>query len=262
MSDSGDYPRKVGGGTCDESKDGSATTTGTSQSVGVGNQDTTRTVESLPHGDQNTRRRLTTHHRKTLERIKTDSFQNTRHRVPDKKHNHKKRQSYPQRAISDMQETYANRSCSEWLEVFLPMAKWIKIYQWKTDLLKDVIAGCTVGIMVIPQSMSYAKLAGLPVEYGLYSALVPVYAYSFFGSSRQLAVGPVALISLLLSTGLVHVLEKTGHTKDNTPNYQEIYNTLAIQTTFLVGVCYIVLGLLRYVINHFRLVNKDHPTNY
>ena len=103
----------------------------------------------------------------------------------------------------------------------------------------------TVGVMIVPQSLSYAKLAGLPVEYGLYSALMPVYAYVLFGSSRQLAVGPVALISLMLSTGLSHALESQGMTPDNTPNYKEIYARLAIQNSFLVGVTYIILGLLR-----------------
>jgi len=72
------------------------------------------------------------------------------------------------------------------------------------------MAGLTVGIMIIPQSMSYAKLAGLPVEFGLYSSLVPVYAYALFGSSRQLAVGPVALLSLMLSTGLGRIVDPDG----------------------------------------------------
>lgn len=68
------------------------------------------------------------------------------------------------------------------------------------------MAGLTVGLMIVPQSMSYAKLAGLNVEYGLYSALVPIYVYALFGSSRQLAVGPVALISLLVGSGLSNIL--------------------------------------------------------
>lgn len=89
-----------------------------------------------------------------------------------------------------------------------------------------------------------AKLAGLPVQYGLYSALVPVYAYAFFGSSRQLAIGPVALISLLLSTGLSQVLERRGMSIDDA-GYADAYATLAIQTSFLVGVTYILMGLVR-----------------
>eukprot|EP00957_Ditylum_brightwellii_P013319 1005494-Ditylum_brightwellii.AAC.1 len=58
---------------------------------------------------------------------------------------------------------------------------------------KDAIAGLAVGIMIVPQSMSHTKLAGLPVQFRLYSSLVPVYAYAVFGTSQQLAVGPVTL---------------------------------------------------------------------
>jgi MFS superfamily sulfate permease-like transporter len=80
-----------------------------------------------------------------------------------------------------------------------------------------------------------------------------VYAYAMFGSSRQLAVGPVAIVSLLLSTGLVKLLSSHGITKNDSGNgddasaqqYQALYNQLAIQTSFLVGVTNIVMGLLR-----------------
>ena len=136
------------------------------------------------------------------------------------------------------------RSGKEWLHALLPMTKWLSTYKVKEFLQTDILAGLTVGVMIIPQSMSYAKLAGLPVEFGLYSSLMPIYAYAFFGSSRQLAVGPVAMVSLLLSTGLTIVLENEGITPDN-PDYQGIYNLLALQTSVLVGICYIVMGLLR-----------------
>ena len=79
---------------------------------------------------------------------------------------------------------------------------------WKQHLSKDCVAGLTVGLMVVPQSMSYARLAGLPVEFGLYSALMPLVAYAVFGTSRQLAVGPVALLSLLLHQGLTALLQQ------------------------------------------------------
>ena len=64
--------------------------------------------------------------------------------------------------------------------------------------------------MVVPQGMSYASLAGMPVEYGLYGALVPVLVYAVFGSSRQLAVGPVAVTSLLISSGLKNIVPGSG----------------------------------------------------
>jgi Sulfate permease family len=227
------------------SKDGSATTTGTSQSNGQGIQSVTIQAipgESSSMDESKVRRRLVTTHRKTLDYIQTDGLTNRRYAVPDHRHRVKIGMT---KAAYEWQLELKNRTGPEWLEKLLPMVKWLKTYQWRDALLHDVIAGCSVGVMVVPQSMSYAKLAGLPVEYGLYSALMPVFAYSMFGSSRQLAVGPVALISLLLSTGLSHELDKQGITRDNTPDYQEIYNTLAIQVSFLVGLMYIVLGLLR-----------------
>lgn len=136
------------------------------------------------------------------------------------------------------------RTCEDWTETFLPCWRWLKEYKWRSMFHKDLLAGMSVGVMVIPQSMSYAKLAGLPVQYGLYSALVPVYAYALFGSSRQLAVGPVALLSLLLSTGLPKVLESNGHLPGD-DDYQDIYNQVAMQASFLVGVTYIFMGLAR-----------------
>ena len=74
----------------------------------------------------------------------------------------------------------------------------------------DLIAGVSVGFMVVPQGMSYASLAGLPVEFGLYGALVPCLVYSIFGSSRQLAVGPVAVTSLLISSGMKNIVPGSG----------------------------------------------------
>ena len=197
-------------------------------------------------------RRVLSVHSLTLQRIQDDAVGNRRHYVPEQDS-----QSVSSRAENDfgsrrwiekhtstIWETAKNRSCSEWAEMLLPMYKWLKIYDWKSTLPKDIIAGMTVGAMVVPQGMSYAKLAGLPVQYGLYSALVPVYAYAVFGTSRQLAVGPVALVSLLLSTGLTSALSKKGISEDS-ENYDEIYATLAIQTAFLVGVIYILMGLLQ-----------------
>ena len=141
--------------------------------------------------------------------------------------------------------TFKQRSCWDWLSNILPMVGLLKTYDFKENLFTDILAGLTVGVMIVPQSMSYAKLAGLPVEFGLYSSLVPIYAYALFGSSRQLAVGPVALVSLILNNGLTLVLDQAGKTPENTENYDELYATLAIQTSFLVGICLIIMGVLR-----------------
>lgn len=66
----------------------------------------------------------------------------------------------------------------------------------------DISAGVTVGIMLIPQGMAYAMIAGLPPVFGLYASLIPQVIYALMGTSRQLAVGPVAMDSLLVASGL------------------------------------------------------------
>jgi sulfate transporter 4 len=97
------------------------------------------------------------------------------------------------------------------------------------------MAGITVGVMLVPQSMSYAKLAGLHPIYGLYSGFVPIFIYAIFGSSRQLAIGPVALVSLLVSNVLGKIVDSSD----------ALYTELAILLALMVGVCECILGLFR-----------------
>ena len=183
-------------------------------------------------------------HRRNKNRINNDARKNEIYDVPTGIIGQPPKKSFVRKSVNAFRDNAKEKTPMQWIETFIPMAKWIKTYDWKTCLLNDVIAGTTVGVMVIPQSMSYAKLAGLPVEYGLYSALVPVYIYSVFGSSRQLAVGPVALVSLLLSTGLTDLMSKSGLEPDS-PEYTERYTTLAIQVSMLVGLTYIIMGIFR-----------------
>ncbi|HYH50115.1 MAG TPA: solute carrier family 26 protein [Acidimicrobiia bacterium] len=99
----------------------------------------------------------------------------------------------------------------------------------------DLVAGLTVGAMLIPQSMGYALLAGLPPQIGLYSAVLPLVIYAAFGESRQLGVGPTAISSLLTSAGLAHL------SGGDTAVAVELAATLAI----MVGVLRIALGVAR-----------------
>ncbi|PIN04325.1 Sulfate/bicarbonate/oxalate exchanger SAT-1 and related transporters (SLC26 family) [Handroanthus impetiginosus] len=123
----------------------------------------------------------------------------------------------------------------EWIELFLPCYRWIRTYKWREYLQADLIAGATVGVMLVPQSMSYAKLAGLHPIYGLYSGFVPIFVYAIFGSSRQLAIGPVALTSLLVSNVLGSIVDSS----------EKLYTELAILLALMVGVFECVMGLLR-----------------
>lgn len=104
------------------------------------------------------------------------------------------------------------------------------------DTLKsDIIAGITVALVLVPQSMAYAQLAGMPAYYGLYAAFLPVIIASLWGSSSQLATGPVAVVSLLTASALTP-LALPG---------SETFVVYAILLAFLVGVCQLFLGIFR-----------------
>ncbi|KAL3655879.1 Sulfate transporter 4.1, chloroplastic [Castilleja foliolosa] len=124
---------------------------------------------------------------------------------------------------------------TEWIQLFLPCYRWIRTYKWREYLQADLMAGMTVGVMLVPQSMSYAKLAGLHPIYGLYSGFVPIFVYAIFGSSRQLAIGPVALTSLLVSNVLGSIVDSS----------EQLYTELAILLALMVGVLECIMGLLR-----------------
>jgi len=111
---------------------------------------------------------------------------------------------------------------------------WLQNYS-TTKLKGDVFAGLTVGVLLIPQSMAYALIAGLPVIYGLYASLVPQIIYALFGSSRQLSVGPTAMDSLLIASGL-GLLAVIG---------SQEYIQLAIILTLMVGVIQTFLGFMK-----------------
>ena len=76
----------------------------------------------------------------------------------------------------------------------LPILQWASRYNGET-LTNDLVAAVIVTIMLVPQSLAYAMLAGLPPQVGLYASILPLIAYALFGTSRTLAVGPVAVIS-------------------------------------------------------------------
>ncbi len=120
------------------------------------------------------------------------------------------------------------------MQKFLPFLGWLPTYK-KTDFTKDLIAGLTVGIVLVPQGMAYAMIAGLPPVYGLYAAITPLIIYAFLGTSRQVAVGPVAMDSILVAAGL-GTLAIVG---------VENYVAMALVLSFMVGAFQFLLGLFR-----------------
>jgi len=120
------------------------------------------------------------------------------------------------------------------IQKIFPISSWGPRYE-RGDLRSDLAAGLTVGAMLVPQAMAYALLAGLPPEVGLYAATIPVIIYALFGTSRQLAVGPVAIVSLLTASALAPLVE------EGTAGYLGAAALLAL----MVGVVHIVLGVGR-----------------
>ncbi len=117
---------------------------------------------------------------------------------------------------------------------FLPFLAWLKTYQ--TAYIKgDAIAGLTVAVVLIPQAMAYAMLAGLPPVYGLYAGAVTPLIGALWGSLRQLATGPIAIMSLLVLTTLTPIAE---------PGSQQFIE-LSFLLAFLVGGIYLLVGLFR-----------------
>ena len=120
------------------------------------------------------------------------------------------------------------------LRSYIPMLDWGRDYN-RTAFQNDMIAAVIVTIMLIPQSLAYALLAGLPPEAGLYASILPIILYAIFGTSRALAVGPVAVVSLMTAAAVGQVAEQ------GTAGYAVAALTLAV----LSGGILLAMGLLK-----------------
>ena len=120
------------------------------------------------------------------------------------------------------------------VERLFPAYGWLKNYR-REDLPKDFSAGFVVAVMLVPQGMAYALLAGLPPIYGLYASTVPAVIYAFFGTSRHVPVGPFAITSLLTFAS-VSRMAQPGSTR---------YLSLVLLLALMVGVLQLGLGFLR-----------------
>ncbi len=120
------------------------------------------------------------------------------------------------------------------IRIVFPFLAWVKELN-ATTLRMDFISGLTVALILVPQSMAYAQLAGMPVQYGLYASLLPPMLAALFGSSRQLATGPVAIVSLMTSAAL-GPMATTG---------SEAFIGYAILLALIVGLFQLTLGVLR-----------------
>ena len=117
---------------------------------------------------------------------------------------------------------------------YIPITEWPPKY--KASYLKyDIPAGVTIGIMLIPQGIAYALIAGIPPIYGLYTALIPQFIYAIFGTSRQLAVGPVAMDSLIVFAGVSAIAQSDS----------ELHLMMAILLAFMMGFIQLVFGVFK-----------------
>ena len=129
---------------------------------------------------------------------------------------------------------------SQRIRKLIGLPEWVHSYS-RRDLSSDVVAGLTVGIMLVPQSMAYAMLAGMPPIYGLYASLVPLLVYALFASSRHLSPGTVAIDSLIMVFALGTFAEP----------YSADYIQLAFMFAFMLGVIHMVMaiGRLGFLVN-------------
>lgn len=122
-----------------------------------------------------------------------------------------------------------------WISRFVPGAMAFLKYQ-RADFRFDLIAGCSVAAVALPVGIAYAQIAGVPVVYGMYSALVPLLVYALFGSSRQLIIGPDAATCIMVASALGPLAG------GNPQRYMELMTAI----TLITGFFHIVFGLCRF----------------
>lgn len=120
------------------------------------------------------------------------------------------------------------------LRQIFPFLTWVGELRDKNVLRSDIFAGISVALVLIPQSMAYAQLAGLPAYFGLYISFMPVMVAALWGSSRQLATGPVAVVSIMMATALAPIATSPEH-----------YIALAMFMALLVGMFQMFLGIFK-----------------
>jgi len=128
----------------------------------------------------------------------------------------------------------SNKGQKNLLHQYLPITAWLPAYQ-RGWLRTDLIAGLAVWAMTIPQAMAYAGIAGVPAQYALYTVPLAMIAYAIFGTSRTLSMGPESALAIM-SAATVGALATQG---------SEEYLTLTIGLAFVIGILFIIFGLLR-----------------
>ncbi|KAK4434160.1 Sulfate transporter 1.3 [Sesamum alatum] len=144
---------------------------------------------------------------------------------------------FPDDPLRSFKDQSRSRQFVLGMQAVFPVFEWGRRYNF--DKFKgDLIAGLTIASLCIPQDIGYSKLANLSPQYGLYSSFVPPLVYAFMGSSRDIAIGPVAVVSLLLGTLLQNEIDPETNAVE--------YRRLAFTATFFAGITQATLGILRF----------------
>jgi len=158
-------------------------------------------------------------------------------RVSKNKHNNSKNSSF----LASLLQCFNNRSCKS-IQSLLPWLQWIPML-WKNPwlLTDDIASGIIVGIMLVPQGMAYALIAGLPPIIGLYTSFIPILIYGLFGTCRQLSMGPVAMTSLMTASAVAQFA----------PQSVEEHIAYAALISICVGCIHLLVGALRlgFIVN-------------
>uniref|UniRef100_A0A3B5AY70 Solute carrier family 26 member 6-like n=1 Tax=Stegastes partitus TaxID=144197 RepID=A0A3B5AY70_9TELE len=137
---------------------------------------------------------------------------------------------------------------------WIPVLGWLPHYSFRENAIGDLISGCSVGIMHLPQGMAYALLASLRPVFGLYTSLYPVLVYFIFGTSRHISIGTFAVISIMIGSVTERLAPDSNFIVNGT-NGTEIVNLderdahrvqIACALTFLAGIFQILLGVVRF----------------
>jgi sulfate permease, SulP family len=138
-----------------------------------------------------------------------------------------------------------NSNNSNILHKIFPFLVWAPMLKDSAVLRADMIAGLTVALVLIPQSMAYAQLAGLPAYFGLYISFLPVFMAALWGSSKQLATGPVAVVSLMSATAIAAIV---GGTAADNPGTE-----MASQYILLMMFLTLIVGCFQFLLGFFKL---------
>ena len=137
-----------------------------------------------------------------------------------------------------------HEKCPLWVVRLFPFIRWLPLING-SSARRDLVAGLTGAIVVLPQGVAFANIAGMPPQYGLYAGMVPAIVAALFGSSWHLVSGPTTAASMVLASAISAAVAAATTTVPGTQEYMNHYVLLALTLTFMVGIIQLAMGLAR-----------------